>query len=1254
MALTSTFTLCYLRYKCIRRVLKENGRCFLNCRQSEVCVWKPCGLVQLLAVVVVLLFISVSAFSQSGSSSIQGTLTDKSGGVVQGAIVTVLDVARGTNRVLTTDGAGQWVATNIIPGTYTVRAEAKGFSTIERTGVAVEVGQSIRVDLELQPGEQTQTVTVTEEVPFINAADAQLGGTVSNEAIQQLPLNGRNFQRLLQLHPGVVTTPGSGTGNGDFTNGRKQGDDLFRVEGISTIAQTANLSGVLNGAYRSGDSSSLLPLDSIQEFNTAQSPKAEDGWKEGSVVSIGIKSGTNGLHGTAFAFGRNANATDAANFFTGTVTDATLEQFGASAGGPVVKDKLFWFASYEGLRDVLHGNALVSVPASVSTGAGNSLVDTCKTLGAAKINTLSAQLVGLNPATCVVTPSSSTVENLYPFNTTGTFTPGLETTGPLNNGIFKADYVPGAKHHISGVFFRTRADQVVNTAAGQLLPQWRNGVIDRVDFSTVAWTWIPNSTWVNDLRWGLAYFNNATTVLDGNVNPSAPWPTGYGINTGVTNPAYFGMPFITITGFTSQLGIGNNEPTVRGPEGNWSIIDNVSYLRGKHSFKFGFEFIGVIWDEGLGGNVQAPYAGSVTFANLSSFLQGTPQRGTILVGDNTNNFRQHYYSGFAQDDWRLTSRLTLNLGLRYEFKGTPYEVNNYFGGFNPNVNPATTPAVQAVGPGAPIPQYYKNNWDEFSPRFGMAWDVRGDGKTVVRASASLMRDYSPLNTLIKNAPFGANYPDLGINTSGTVQNLKTVNSYSLQANQINWTQTGPVFPAAVSQTIGGVTYTGVTCTKASDAVTLVLPTGNKVVSGSPCTVTAIDPNFRYPRVAEWSLDVQRAIAKGLAIDVAYVGNYGWDETSGAQLNMPALGAGWTTAAINTCLASAPAYNKCTPDTTKEVGQYSTIFPYFNFITQNQSHSKSNYNALQVTVNQRAFHGLSFIAGYTYSHSLDNTPDGSPYNPANLSMYYGNGAADIRNRFSFSPTYQLPGIKSPAQMLKGWSVNAIVLMQGGTPWSPFDIVSTTEDIVGTGNGSGPAQYWNYSGAKSAFKTTFNPIPCYGGTVSGTGFQGCTAPGMSFLTPNAVPGVEAARQACLAAATAPYGGANSQLGQLAIASLTNFGCYTQNGGVLTPPAYGTTGDTSKGFFTGPVYYNVDFSVAKLWKIKERYSAQFRVEFFNLLNRVDLTPALTSTSPSSGSTGQFGCSCTTPDTGNRNLNPVLGSGGPRHIQFGLKLTF
>jgi hypothetical protein len=233
------------------------------------------------------------------------------------------------------------------------------------------------------------------------------------------------------------------------------------------------------------------------------------------------------------------------------------------------------------------------------------------------------------------------------------------------------------------------------------------------------------------------------------------------------------------------------------------------------------------------------------------------------------------------------------------------------------------------------------------------------------------------------------------------------------------------------------------------------------------------------------------------------------------------------------------------------------------------------------------------------------------------------------------------------MLNGWSVNAILLMQGGLPWTPNDTVSSTEDIVGTGNGTAAAQYWNYAGPSSDFRPTSDPIPCYGGS-----FSGCTL--LNFANTNPSPGLEAIRQSCVTAATAPYGGSGTTQGMLALASLTNFGCFTRGNGVLTPAAYGTIGNATKGTFIGPVYYNLDFSVAKLWKIKERYTAQFRVEFFNFFNRVDLSPSPTSVSPSAGSNGQFGCSCTTPDTGNRNLNPVLGSGGPRHVQFGLKLTF
>ncbi len=234
------------------------------------------------------------------------------------------------------------------------------------------------------------------------------------------------------------------------------------------------------------------------------------------------------------------------------------------------------------------------------------------------------------------------------------------------------------------------------------------------------------------------------------------------------------------------------------------------------------------------------------------------------------------------------------------------------------------------------------------------------------------------------------------------------------------------------------------------------------------------------------------------------------------------------------------------------------------------------------------------------------------------------------------------MKSPGQMLEGWSVSSIVVLQSGASWNPTD---SSLDYLGTGElSAGTTQYWTYSGPTSAFDVTTTPIPCFGK------YSGCTP----YPVVGGVPQLPAA---CVAAAVAPYGGATTTDGQLALAALTNAACYVRGGGVLTPPAYGTVGDAGQGIFSGQPYYNVDFSVSKLWKLKERYSAQFRVEFFNLFNRADFAgtstaggTAPTVSSPNSGVSGGFGYATVTPDSG----NSVLGSGGPRHVQFGLKLTF
>ena len=1200
-----------------------------------------------------LVFVHLPLFSQASQSAIQGAVYDQTHAVIAGATVTVTDVARGAARNLTTDSAGQYGANDLVPGKYTVRVEAKGFQALEQSNVTLEVGQTIRVDVTLMPGEQTQTITVSSEAPAIDTTDAQFGGTVNNDLVNALPLNGRNFQRLVQLHPGVVTLAGNGTGTGQVTNGRRTGDDLYRVEGITTVAQSAGLTGVLNGSYRSGDSSSLLPIDAIQEFNTEQNPKAQEGWKEGSTISIAVKSGTNALHGSAYVFGRDTEATDAGNAFplpghtSPSITPATLEQFGGSAGGRIIKDKLFWFASYEGLRDALGDTVVNTIPTDISTGnATTSMVDACLALGPAKINALSAQLAGItNTTTCTIAPSSSSFENLFPYNPTSStlFNPPLTTNGPLNNGVFKADYIPGPHHHINGTVFVAKSVQFVNQTSGELLPQWELNLSDNVYMYTGSWTWVPNSTWVNDVRLGTAYFDNSTLLADRNMLPSDAYPAGYGFPTGVTNRALGGLPNLTFSGFTGFLGSGTRGPSERGPEGNIDLVDNVSYLHGKHAFKFGFEYVDILFDQ----NPTDQAEGQIKFSSLQNFLQGKTNGGTILVGNPLTSFRSHWYAGYFQDDWRLTPKVTLNLGLRYEYYGAPFEKNNYFGNFNPNVNPLTTSPIQQVGPGEPFPTLYSPDKFDFSPRVGVAWDVKGNGKTVVRSAVSVMSDYQNMQGTVGLAPFGASIPDIGLNLAGTVINAHTPDQLSFGKGALDsgvacnnvgscgWNQTGPVFPIT----------TAIQCT---DAV--------------PCTVQAVATKLPQPRAVEWTLDIERAITNNLTLDVAYVGNHGYNEEYVTDLNQPAIGAGWDTGAVTACLASAPKYGSCTPDTAAEIGQYSNTFKYINYIDQTRSGAVSDYNALQVILQERVSHGLSFLAGYTYSHSLDDAVS-YPSVPTTPLLNYANGNADLRNRFTISPSYLVPGVKTPGQMLEGWSVSGLIVAQSGQPWFPTD--SNTNDFLGNGevNNGNPIQSWNFVGPKSAFRATQTAFPCYGPAAtavatSSSTLSGCASIGTSFTTPNAGTAVIAAE--CMSAAQAAYAPGSTNA-QLAVAALNNYGCYVANGGttvpgggILTPPAFGTIGDANRNIFRGPNYYNVDLSIGKVWKFKERYSAQFRAEFFNLFNRADFIGVPQQANPSKGLSGQFGCSCSTPDSSTLNPNPVLGSGGPRHIQFGLKLLF
>ena len=327
--------------------------------------------------IVLMLLCTLPASAQSTAGRILGTVSDQSGAAVSGATVVVTDMQRGVSRNLTTDQAGAYVAPDLQPGTYKIHLEAKGFKTVERPNILIEVATDVRVDFSMQPGNVTETVVVTEEIPLVNTTSATLGGTLSNQEINDLPLNGRNYQNLLQLRPGVMRYPGGGFST-TSANGLRAEDNAYLIDGLYNTEPFSG-QGIINGSGIVGDSATILPIDAIQEFNLQQNPPAEYGWKPGAIVNVGLKSGTNTVHGTAFAFGRDG-AMDARNFFNTSPapkTDRSLEQFGGSFGGAFIKDKAFFFASYEGQRYDIGNTYGVTTPSMVAVPLAAGSVPTC-------------------------------------------------------------------------------------------------------------------------------------------------------------------------------------------------------------------------------------------------------------------------------------------------------------------------------------------------------------------------------------------------------------------------------------------------------------------------------------------------------------------------------------------------------------------------------------------------------------------------------------------------------------------------------------------------------------------------------------------------------------------------------------------------------------------------------------------------------------------------------------------------------------
>ena len=1180
-----------------------------------------------------LLLLSLPAWGQTNLGRILGAVTDQSGAVVPNASVTITDVQRGTSRNLTTDSAGEYSAPGLIPGTYTVRAEAMGFTTAERKDVNVQVGQDQRVDMALQVGAQTQVVTVSGEAPMVNTTSATMGGVIENLPLVELPVSGRNYLFLLQTRPGVQNIPGGGP-NSYNTSGLRQSGQNYMFDGLfdSNLFTSALVVGGTNGGG-GPDQANLLPIDAIQEVNVIISPKVEYGWKAGSVINVGLKSGTNNLHGTAYAFG-NEDALNARNPFllpTQPKQSVSLEQFGASIGGPIKKDKLFYFGTYEGQRYSVVAPRTAQVPTTqflTGSGAAGSLpsaIAAMNSLGQ-PVNQLSLNLAGCanNGSTNGALISCNAATGLFGNSaSTSNIASNFPTSGGSNNLIAKVDYNLNEHNTIHGEYYFGSGTFNAQTASLDE-PFWESNLHSASQVVRAVWAWIPNSAWVNEARFG--YDRIYQWALPDDCNPGVNGAPNYaelglvtGVNPNEVSGVTCGLPTTAISTFTSIGSVPAGYSEGWYPQG----VDSVSYTRGKHLFKFGGEFrLNNYWAQNAGG-----LKGTLSFGTTAAFPNATPLEdflagvlggaggvgGTIESGSPYVDITWQSYGTFFQDDWRITPKVTLNLGLRYEVT-TPvfHATGNNLGSFAPG----TLTGLVQQQPGSALTQ---TDYHNVQPRLGFAWDTTGKGTTVVRGSVGIFSgfDFVQLEsgpTTPYLTPTGAT---LHLANGTTIQGPGDMNTGTLSIPgptlTPNWAVNSPIFGTL--------------------STTSTLQCGNGIAPNpSPCPITGIAPDIHHPYYTEWNLTVQHAFTSSLVWEIAYVGNHGTDLEFVEDLNQPVPGASGAT--------------------NEQIRRpYYSSYPYLGQVKVLNNMDSSNFSALESTLTERLFHGLTLAAGYTYGHALDDASLDGANNPQIImnsldpKAEYGNSQFDIRNRFTLTGTYFVPGKKSKGQMLEGWEINSSLNLSSALPYNPFD---TTSDISGTGEADdrwdlvgNPHDFWGYGG--------LTPIPCYGITASSFGSaNGCTtvAAGPAGNPTANMPA------ACIAAAS-NLPGNPSVSGSSGLASLAKFGCYMSGSSVIVPPAQGTFGTMSRYELRGQPFRQWDLSVNKNWKINERLNTQFRAEFFNVLNLRNFNvpvPATNNDNPNAP--GTFGSSAGTPDVVVNS--PVIGSGSPRKIQFGLKLIF